>query len=216
MWKKMLLSVRTVVAWIFLAFFCVCEKKCERHHYITFVIDNTTLHPQGPSSHRWRLAIDPIMRTINRDAANMHYSAINSSLFGRSSWSSYDYYSPGFELRDIHSLGIVGTPLQHDGCVNVLKWKRDGTRIITGSDDRLGKTAPNPHFIALFNIFMCCVQKWAVKVWDSSRSLDSFPVVAQIRKRVSIVNPLIRNHDIAVVQKLLMGATSLTWKCTKL
>jgi hypothetical protein len=71
------------------------------------------------------------MRGVKEDL-HPFSTAFRSPLADRSS------YTLGFQLRDIHSLGIVGTPLQHDGCVNVLKWKRDGSRIITGSDDRTG------------------------------------------------------------------------------
>lgn len=72
------------------------------------------------------------MRSVNQDFHPLNRLAQHGAVNMRCS------YSLGFEPRDICSLNIVGTPLEHDGCVNVLKWKRDGTKIITGSDDKTG------------------------------------------------------------------------------
>ena len=42
----------------------------------------------------------------------------------------------GYTFGNVMSFDRVDTLVSHSGCVNTLKWSKDGTKLISGSDDR--------------------------------------------------------------------------------
>lgn len=47
--------------------------------------------------------------------------------------------SVGYTFGNVMSFDRVDTLVSHSGCVNTLKWSKDGTKLITGSDDKCVK-----------------------------------------------------------------------------
>ena len=77
-------------------------------------------------------------KSSSSDSLSIYYSIMDFFKRWTSCRSSRSSYSYGFTTKDVVSMGIIGTKLTHQGCVNIAKWSADGLRIITGSDDRTG------------------------------------------------------------------------------
>jgi len=65
--------------------------------------------------------------------------ALHRREVGGSSRGRADSYSLGYAPDQIRTIGQIEETeslLMHNGCVNTANWNRDGTMLITGSDDR--------------------------------------------------------------------------------
>lgn len=60
-------------------------------------------------------------------------------LLAHREYSSRCRASIGYTFGNLMSFERVETLTSHTGCVNTLKWSKDGTKLISGSDDRTVK-----------------------------------------------------------------------------
>lgn len=54
--------------------------------------------------------------------------------------------SIGYTFGNVMSFGLVDTLVSHTGCVNSMKWAKDGRSMITGSDDKTIKIWNYKHY----------------------------------------------------------------------
>ena len=66
--------------------------------------------------------------------------------------------SIGFSVNHIKSFTKLKSDIKHRGCINTVTWNTDGTKLVTGSDDR------------------------TVKIWDTSKSFQDIQLIETIRK----------------------------------
>jgi WD40 repeat protein len=72
--------------------------------------------------------------------------------------NAHKYTPIGFSSHNISCLSMAKTKLDHRGCVNTSKWNAEGTKLVTGSDDR------------------------TIKVWDASNSFEDMKLLQTISK----------------------------------
>ncbi len=73
-------------------------------------------------------------------------------------FKSSESRSIGFSSQNVAAFTKIHSSITHKGCINTVKFNADGSRLITGSDDR------------------------QIKIWDSSGSFHSIPNLHTIRK----------------------------------
>lgn len=66
--------------------------------------------------------------------------------------------SIGFSVDHIKSLTKLKSDIKHRGCINTVTWTNDGSKLVTGSDDR------------------------TVKIWNTSRNFEEIKIIETIRK----------------------------------
>ena len=69
-----------------------------------------------------------------------------------------NYSSIGFSIDQIQSFTKLRSDIKHRGCINTVTWNRDGSKLVTGSDDR------------------------TVKIWNTCKSFEDIKIIETIRK----------------------------------
>lgn len=73
------------------------------------------------------------------------FKSQNSLLAQRECRSNFKA-SIGYTIGNVMSFGRVDTLVSHTGCVNTMKWSKDGRSLLTGSDDKTLKIWNYKHY----------------------------------------------------------------------